>query len=48
MSGWLTVHNDGMFGKTGGHKGLFVPIDGDNGQIVGGLIGRTAKADRNE
>lgn len=42
ISGWLTSHNDGMLGKTGGHKSLFIPIEHDD-EIVGGLIGRTAR-----
>lgn len=42
ISGWLTAHNDVMFGKRGGHKCLFIPIEHDH-EIVGGLIGRTAR-----
>ncbi|MBF2715343.1 GNAT family N-acetyltransferase [Agrobacterium vitis] len=43
ISGWLTAHNDVMFGKTGGHKSLFIPIEHHDGEILGGLIGRTAR-----
>ncbi|MCF1482911.1 hypothetical protein B7W85_11440 [Allorhizobium ampelinum] len=43
ISGWLTAHNDMMFGRTGGHKSLFIPIKSQEGQIEGGLIGLSAR-----
>ncbi|MUZ74325.1 GNAT family N-acetyltransferase [Agrobacterium vitis] len=43
ISGWLTAHNDMIFGRTGGHKSLFIPIQSQEGQIEGGLIGSSVR-----
>ncbi|MBB4006354.1 GNAT family N-acetyltransferase [Allorhizobium taibaishanense] len=43
ISGRLTAYNNAMFGSTGGHKGLFIPLEDQHGQVEGGLSGRTAR-----